>query len=176
MDWIPIAIFWALACWGWFSKPQVFLYLIFGSMSFGAFAVIPPEITAGLTLTPTPMLGLMLSAKMLMSPEGTHYFGKIALSKNGPIFLTAFWLVAVFATVLMPRLFEGEVWVIPVRSTDSAFGEMLRPTTQNFSQIAYLTVSSLSVFAFSRHTYKYFKPAELLGPIQFGAACARPRL
>lgn len=67
---IPIALFWALALWGAFGKSHVLLYLFFGSMSFGAFAVIPTELTGGLTLTPTPMLALLIIMRSMLAEGG----------------------------------------------------------------------------------------------------------
>ena len=93
----------------------------------------------------------------------------IALSKNGTVYLTAFWLVACAATLLMPRIFEGQVTIFPVRSAEMIVEELLHPTTQNFSQLTYLSISVFAVFCFIRLTCKHYQPADLLGPIRVGA-------
>lgn len=170
MELVPILLFWTLVVWGLWIKPKAALYLFFGSMSFGAFAVIPPALTGGLTLTPTPVIGSLFALKMLLEKGGRPLFS-IVLSKSGPVFLVAYWLVAVLVTMLMPRLFEGDVLIIPVRLTESSSGEALQPTTQNFSQITYLSLSIFAVFAFHRHTLKHFSFNTFFPSIQFGAAC-----
>lgn len=170
MELVPILLFWALVVWALWINPKAALYLFFGSMSFGAFAVIPPALTGGLTLTSTPVIGSLFAIKMLLE-KGGRSLGSIALSKSGPVYLVAYWLVALMVTVLMPRLFEGAVLIIPVRLTESTSGELLYPTTQNFSQITYLSLSILAVFAFHRHTLKHFRFNTFFPSIQFGAAC-----
>jgi hypothetical protein len=172
MDALAIALFWALAIWGYIGRPKILIYLFFGSLSFGAFAVVPTNLTGGLTLTPSPIVALLIALKLLLRGSGPTYLLKTALSKRGPVYLTLFWLVAFIATLTLPRLFEGSVAVIPVRAEQLAFAERLHPTTQNFSQMVYLTISTLSVFAFARYQERYFEAHTFLKPIRFGAICA----
>lgn len=150
MDALPIALFWTLALWGLLGSPQRLLYLFFAAMPFGAFAVIPPTLTGGLTLTPTPMVLLLLIVRSLGSGAGLRFAAQAAVGPKRLLLLALFWLTAVIITLFMPRLFFGEISIIPVRLVASSLGEPLTPTTQNFSQLAYLTISVLSVFAFTR--------------------------
>ncbi|PTQ70653.1 hypothetical protein [Pseudomonas sp. GV071] len=150
MDALPIALFWGLALFGLFGRAHVLLYLFFGSIPFGAFAVIPPEITGGLTLTPTPMVVLLIILRSVASPGGLEFFAGAAFSPKRLFLLFMFWLVAIFVTIFMPRLFMGKITIIPVRLELSTFGEPLMPTSQNFSQLAYLSISVFAVFAFTR--------------------------
>ncbi|WP_089170187.1 hypothetical protein [Azotobacter chroococcum] len=150
MEAIPIALFWGLALLGLFGKSHVLLYLFFGSMPFGAFAVVPPELTGGLTLTPTPMVALLIIMRSLCSWGGLMFFASAARSRKRLLLLFLFWLVAIVTTMFMPRFFAGEVTIIPVRLEVFTFGEPLQPTTQNFSQLIYLTISVFAVFAFAR--------------------------
>ncbi|GAB2888991.1 hypothetical protein GCM10027046_16780 [Uliginosibacterium flavum] len=170
MEALPIAIFWALAVWGGCGKPQVLLYLFFGSMSFGAFAVIPPELTGGLTLTPTPMIALLIILRSLLERGGPHFFVSQALNPRGLLLLFLFWLVATITTVLMPRVFAGEVMVIPVRLTAFTIGEPLWPSTQNFSQFCYLTISVATVFAFAWQLRSEGMRQHALRAVFFGGA------
>ncbi len=150
MEAIPIALFWGFVLLSLFGKPHALLYLFFGSFSFGAFAVIPSALTGGLTLTPTPIVVLLIVARTLCSRPGIEFFVSAALTPKRLLLLFLYWVVALFVTVFMPRLFMNEVTIIPVRLELSTFGEPLRPSTQNFSQMAYLTISVFAVFAFTR--------------------------
>lgn len=169
---IPIAIFWALAHWGAFGKSHVLLYLFFGSMSFGAFAVIPTELTGGLTLTPTPMLALLIIMRSMLAQGGMNFFTGIAFQSKGLLLLFLFWLVAIVTTIFMPRIFEGEVMIIPVRLVLESFGEPLAPSVQNFSQLVYVTISVFTVFAFTYVLYDPVQRQHALKAICLGAAIA----
>ncbi|MFI8480855.1 hypothetical protein ACIGCM_09805 [Pseudomonas sp. NPDC078700] len=150
MDAIPIVIFWGLALWGLFGRIHVLLYVFFASMPFGAFAVIPPQLTGGLTLTPTPMIVLLLILRTITAPGGVQFYATLALSPKRLLWLFMFWLVAIFTTIFMPRFFAGEITIIPVHLQLYTEGEPLWPTSQNFSQLAYLSISVFAVFAFTR--------------------------
>ncbi len=60
MDLIPVILFWVLLLIGMASRGPFIFYLLFGSMSFGSLAVIPPEITQGLSFTPPPIIALAI--------------------------------------------------------------------------------------------------------------------
>lgn len=169
MDTLVIGLFWVLALQVLIGKPKTGLYIFFGSIPFGALAVIPTALTGGLTLTPTPIIALLIAARLLLNREDRVSLGNIALSKHGTVYLSAFWIVACAATLLMPRIFESEVTIFPVRSSDMIVEELLHPTTQNFSQLTYLSISVFAVFCFIRLTYKNFSIEDLLGPIRLGA-------
>ena len=150
MELIPVGIFWSVALWALFQKKQVLIYLFFASMPFGSFAAIPTELTAGLTLTPTPIVALLLIARELGNARGLTKALDAALKSSGLLLLFLFWLVAAIVTLFMPRFFAGQVEVVPVRAgalaSDTA---MLAPTVQNLSQLVYVSISVLAVFAFA---------------------------
>lgn len=151
MDFLPIAIFWLLAIIGVFGrKPQFLLYLFFASMSFGAFAVVPTNLTGGLTFTATPMVALLIIARTLGNGKGLNYLYHTLLTPRGFLLLFLFWVIAVLVTLFMPRLFAGEVEIIPMRLSLFMRTDWLQPTTQNISQLAYLTISVAAVPAFAR--------------------------
>ncbi|MFC0666440.1 hypothetical protein ACFSKY_03175 [Azotobacter chroococcum] len=173
MEAIPIALFWGLALLGLSGKSHVLLYLFFGTMPFGAFAVIPPALTGGLTLTPTPMLALLIIIRSLCSWGGLKFFAAAAYSRKRLLLLFLFWLVAIVTTIFMPRFFAGEVSIIPVRLEQlvvATTGEPLKPTTQNFSQLAYLTISIFAVFAFARMLRDPVQRQHALSAMYLGAA------
>jgi len=173
MEAIPIALFWGLALLGLFGKSHVLLYLFFGTMPFGAFAVVPPTLTGGLTLTPTPMVVLFIILRSLGSLGGVNFFVASARSRKRLLLLFLFWLVAITTTLFMPRFFAGEVSIIPMRLEQlvvATTGEPLQPTTQNFSQLAYLTISIFAVFSFARLLRDPIQRQHALSAMYLGAA------
>lgn len=150
MEAIPIGLFWCIALWALFQRPHALIYLFFATMPFGSFAALPTAITGGLTLTPTPIVGLLMIAKELTSANGLRIAVAGALKPSGLLILFLFWLVACTATVFMPRFFAGQIEVVPVRSVGLFSTSMLFPTLQNVSQIVYTTISVLTVFVFAR--------------------------
>lgn len=146
---IPIAIFWILAIWGLFSPRPVLIYLFFGTMSFGSMAVLPPAMTAGLTFTPTPIVALLIALRTLAHLKGLNFTIASALMPKRGLLLFLFWVVATLTTIFMPRIFIGQIEIIPVRGTLNA-SYPLYPTPQNISQLAYLTISVITVVAFAR--------------------------
>lgn len=151
MNYIPIALFWLLAAMAFFSpRPKGLLYLFFATMPFGSFAVVPPALTAGLTFTATPMVALLIIARVFMDARGLEYLLRMALAPRGLLLLFLFWAISAVITLFMPRVFAGEIEIIPMRLAVFMRSEMLQPTKQNISQLAYLTISVLSVPAIAR--------------------------
>lgn len=169
MDFVPIAIFWALVVWALASRKPVLVYLFFGSMPFGSFAVVPTAVTAGLTLTPTPMVALLLIVRQLFDARGAAWAIGTALRPSGLLLLFLFWIVAVFVTLFMPRYFAG-LDIVPLKVTQFMSVESLGPTMQNLSQLIYLSISVLAVFAFARLLGQARMRTHVVGAISLGAA------
>ena len=149
MEAIPIAVFWSAAVWTLFRRKQALLYLFFASMSFGSFAAIPTEVTGGLTLTPTPIVAMLLIARQLGSARGMAQAFDAAMKRSGLLLLFLFWLVACVVTVFMPRFFANMVQIVPVRAGALSDTALLVPTVQNVSQFIYIGISVLAVFSFA---------------------------
>ena len=147
MNFIPVILFWGLLIAGMLSRGPFIFYLLFGSMSFGSFAVIPPELTSGLSFTPPPIIALAIIFIYGGGPNGLSRMLDIALRPSQCLLLFLFWVVAVWATLFMPRIFAGQVTIIPMRLEAASFGDPLYPTQQNISQLMYLTISIVTVFA-----------------------------
>lgn len=148
MDAFPILLFWALATIGFFGRRSLLIYLFFATMPFGSFAVIPTQITAGLTLTPAPIIACLLVARTFLTGRSLRFALSAVCAPKGLMMLFLFWVVAVAVTMLMPRVFADMVEVTPMKMLLFMHKEYLRPTNQNFSQIAYLTISVCTVIAF----------------------------
>lgn len=149
MNYLPIVLFWALALWGILSRRPVLIYLFFATIPFGAFAAVPTQITGGLTFTACPLVTLLIILRTFLNRQGFAALPAMAVLPQRLMLLFLFWLTAAITTLFMPRLFENAVMVIPIRGVLSETAS-LRPTAQNLSQFAYLTISVLSVFAFAR--------------------------
>ena len=149
MNFLPITLFWGLAIWGIASRRPVLMYLFFATMPFGAFAVIPTTLTGGLTFTATPLITLIIIVRVFLDRQGPARVLGLALAPQRLMLLFLFWLVAAVTTAFMPRLFENAVMVVPIRGVLSETAP-LRPTAQNLSQFAYLTISVFGVFAFAQ--------------------------
>ena len=150
MDAFPILLFWMLAAVGIFGHRSILIYLFFATMPFGSFAVIPTQLTAGLTLTPAPIVACLLVARTFINARSLRFAASALFAPRGLMLLLLFWLVAVTVTMLMPRVFADVVEVTPMKMLLFMHKEYLRPTNQNFSQIAYLTISACTVVAFGR--------------------------
>ncbi|MEM6943323.1 MAG: hypothetical protein AAF416_04415 [Pseudomonadota bacterium] len=169
MIFVPVAVFWALAAWAAVSRGPALLYLLFAVLPFGALAAVPPQATGGLSILPAPILGLLLAARFLAEPSGLRFTLSAGLSRNRLMLLAAFWVVAVVATLFLPRILAGHVQVIPVREV--LYGaQPLQPTSQNISQLGYLTLSVVMVFAFARLGRDAALRQHLLAALMLGAA------
>jgi len=149
MTFFPVFLFWLLALWSVISRGPALLYLFFGTMAFGAFAVVPTNITAGLTFTATPIVAVLIILRALFSRGGPDFFLTSALRMNRMALLFLFWVVAMMVTIFMPRIFAGEVMVVSLRG-EVGVASLLQPTPQNISQMVYITISVLTAFAFAR--------------------------
>lgn len=149
MEALPIVVFWGLAIWAFFQKKQALIYLFFASMSFGSFAVIPTELTKGLTFTATPIVALLLITKQIAATKGVTNVLNNAFDPRGLLLLFLFWVLAAVTTAFMPRFFENVIQVVPVRLGDSTDTTPLVPTVQNLSQFVYISISVMTVFVFA---------------------------
>lgn len=146
---VPMVGFWALAFWavsGGDCRRLVTLHLAL--LPFGSLAVLPVAMSGGLALTPGPTIGALLFLRCATSRGGLAGMCRIALAPRGMLLLTGYGVVAVVATIFLPRLMAGTI-VVPYR------GEVLVPTplapsAQNVSQLAYLSTSILVAVAYAQ--------------------------
>lgn len=145
-----MGLYWAVAIWGIFSKKRVLLWLFFTTLPFGSMAVLPPNLTGGFSLVPQTITAMLIVVRELsIKRKGPNAFVKLALHGPG-LALFLFWCVGVIVTLFAPRFFAGQIEIVPMAVTRFMEIELLSPTKQNFSQLAYVTVSVFSVFAFAR--------------------------
>lgn len=145
---LPILFYWTFASRGLFHPRPALLWLLVLSLPFGSLAVVPPGLTAGLTLLPASMTAVWLCVRMFfLRRNGTSELMTALLRYRLAGLLFLFWLYAVCVTLFAPRLFAGEIIVVPMRPSGFMTAELLHPTKQNISQLCYLTISVAVVIA-----------------------------
>jgi len=163
-----ILLFWAWLAWSLYRGGAMLLNLLFISMAFGTFAVIPPNWTGGVTVLPQAICALAFTARLALNTSARGWMVDAALrwQKLGPLAL--FWLVALVGAVFLPALFAGTP-VIPFRPAGAVvLPSPLHPSAANITQTAYLLLSALSVLAFACATTKAEFGRQWLRAIAYG--------
>jgi hypothetical protein len=144
----PAVIFWVIIAWSVAARPRALLVLLLASINFSSLAIVPTQLTFGMSLLPQLMFAVVLICKVLVPeviPLSPNLLTALRLRNLG--FLALFLLVGVVVTLVMPRLFSAGVVIVPMRESLSGGTDVLHPTQQNFTQTAYLTLSVMTVFA-----------------------------
>lgn len=170
MDYIPIVLFWILLGVSLFIPGPFIFYFLFACLPFGSFAVIPTDITQGLTLTPPPVIAVFVVILYAGGRNGVSNLLEVALKPSQCLLLFLFWLVTIWTTLFMPRLFAGAVTIIPMKIEESTNGVPLLPTQQNLSQLLYLSISILTVLVCSSAFRSQKMRQHIMGAMCLGAA------
>ena len=142
----PALIFWLVILCSFWARPGTVLVLLLASLPFASLSLLPIEITGGMTLLPQMMFAVVLILKvvsphaMTLSPK---FLSTLQLRSLG--YLTIFLLIGIVATLIMPRLFLGQVVVFPTRV--SWIADLLSPSQANFTQSGYVTLSVMTALA-----------------------------
>lgn len=173
MTLIPVAIFWILLTLGLIRPSnKLHLYLLFGTMGMGSFAVVPIALSGGMTLTGPPVVAAAMLFKSFyrIGAIGDYLCSAVELRRLG--LLSMFWVVACAVTFFAPRYFLYDVEIIPMKlkSVGVMGSDVLTPTKQNISQMLYITISVLSVFMFSHLFRSPRSYQEALKAFRFGAS------
>jgi hypothetical protein len=141
-----ILTFWLLIAWSVTATAETVLVLLLASLSFASLALIPLEVSGGISILPQSVFGLLLIVKVL-GPQVLPLSSKLAtaLRLQNLGFLALFLLVSIVAALIMPRLFSEDVVIIPMRENSSS--DLLRPIMANITQSGYVALSVLTVFA-----------------------------
>ncbi|HPE47606.1 MAG: hypothetical protein R3B98_10120 [Hyphomonas sp.] len=143
MTWVVIGIFWAILLVAILSRGPLILYVLFGCFAFGTLAVVPPALTGGTTFVPAPFAALGLVAWSARKHGGVAGMVSVLTAPGGLLLLTLFVTFAATSGLFLPRLLEGQIYVIPVRGSENGLS-LLAPSTQNITQGAYLVISLLA--------------------------------
>jgi hypothetical protein len=174
MTLIPIAFFWLLILAGIRRGSSIDLHLMFATMSLGCFAVVPTELSAGMTLTGPPVIASFMLMKSFLRKNSIRAYLAAAFDIRKLGLLFAFLVVAGTVTFFAPRFFLNDVDVIPMKlKTVGMMGaDRLQPTKQNISQLLYVAISVSAVFMFSRMLDTAKKREQAINAFQFGAGVA----
>jgi hypothetical protein len=130
-----------------FRPTRWLLICAFGMQAFGSLAILPPTWTGGVTLLLASVAFLCMIAKSLIAPGGVNKFLRNTMNIRHLGLLTVFTIIAVAGALILPKLFIGQTYIFPMR-TSSGIGasirEPLQPTSANLTQSAYLIISFLA--------------------------------
>ena len=150
-----------------FSRPTFIVYAFFLSTLLGAAAAFNISGVGGVSIPPAHFLFGFLAIRLFAADEvRPKILQAVAPGRPG------FWLILALASSLvmayfMPRLFQGETLVFPVRAQAAGLAP-LEPATSNFTQSAYFIANAscfviLCGFADTRDGMKVLLNAGLTG-------------
>ena len=143
---VPALSFWLVIVCSFWARPGTVLVLLIASVPFDSLSLLPIEITGGMTLLPQMMFAVVLILKVV-APDAITLSPKVinALQLRRLGYLALFLLVGIVATLIMPRLFLGQVVIFPMRM--SWMADLLSPGQANFTQSGYVTLSVMTALA-----------------------------
>ena len=142
----PALFFWVLLLWSITASDSALLVLLFVSMPFASLALVPPDMVGGMSILPQLLFAAILIAKVIipkLMPPSPQLTNALQLRNQG--FLVLFLTVGFVATAIAPRLFLGEVVVMPMRLSSAP--DVLAPVISNITQSGYVTLSVMTVLA-----------------------------
>jgi hypothetical protein len=140
MEYILSAIFLLILIGSYFGKLPRLFSLVFVFQLFSSMALLPPDLVGGSSFTPGSFAAFFFVVKALSSAQIRNESVHCAFNFKQLGFLTLFLFVAVVGAFVLPRMFEGSVHVYTMRT---AHFEFVAPSTSNYTQAAYLILSTL---------------------------------
>ena len=163
MSW-PAVVLWAMIVVASLSNGPALIYMLPMMGAFMSLQMLPGNI-GGANLLPESVCAAALVVKVA-SQRGNLLRGlEAALNPARFGLFTAFIVYGTLTALLLPRIFAGQVEVIPASGADAVLdaGSLLKLGFGNFSQTCYLMISFLTIAAFSvigdrtdvRHHYMF---------------------
>ncbi|CAL4869856.1 hypothetical protein MMA231_04148 (plasmid) [Asticcacaulis sp. MM231] len=150
---IPSLLCLAFLGFALFKPTKWLLIAAFALPAFGSLAILPPALTGGISLLVGAAAFMFLLAKVMMTPGGFSGVVRNAMTLKYMGLLTLFTIVAVIGAFTLPKIFIGDVYVIPLRPSGRfLIAEPLQPTSGNLTQSAYLVISFLTAAVFAHLT------------------------
>ena len=143
---VPALIFWLVIVCSFWARPGTVLMLLLASIPFASLSLLPPEIIGGMSLLPQMMFAVVLIFKVVVPHVVTltpKFVNALQLRRLG--YLALFLLTGIVVTLIMPRLFQGQVVVFPMKY--SYMADLLGPRQENFTQSGYVVLSVMTAFA-----------------------------
>jgi hypothetical protein len=141
MSW-PGLLLWAIIVVASLSNGPALIYMLPTTGAFMSLQMLPGNI-GGADLLPGTVCAAALVVKVA-SQRGNLLRGlEAALDPAGFGLFTAFIVYGTLTALLLPRIFAGQVEVIPASGADADLygGSLLKPGFGNFSQSCYLLIS-----------------------------------
>ena len=166
----PVILFWVLLIYCVWSRGPGIYYLFFASFSFESVAAIPPQLLGGVSLTPMWITAGFLAMKVFLT-EGVRESALAFTSIRRVGLMTICTAYGIISALIFPRLFAGQVEVVPMRSLIRAT-QPLGPSNQNFTQTLYFALAVLVIAAFTVAFRRADRRIQILDAALFGAAVA----
>jgi hypothetical protein len=145
----PVIVFWVLAAVALFGPPPVAVFLLICTGPFGAMSVAPGA-SDTFNILPQSVAVMILAARVFRMPGATRVLIPSIIDWRGFALFAGFVVYAIFTALVMPKIFAGQVDVIPM---NDARRLPLEATSANISQSVYLVlnlISALTLFAYMR--------------------------
>lgn len=138
----PAVIFWILALRTTFAPGPSFYYFFFACWSFGTLVVVPGPAALG-NLTPAWIAACLLTARVVLEHGARRYLSALFdLRRFG--LLTFCTLYAAASGYFLPRIFEGQISVITMRTSEVRGAVALVPGMANLTQGLYFVITTLA--------------------------------
>lgn len=139
----PGILFWLLVLRTAFARGPGFYYVFFGCWSLGTLLVIPSAISLG-NLTPPWIAACFLTARVIMEDGLRRYLSALFDFRRFGV-LTLCTLYAAASGYFLPRIFEGRVNVVTMRTSAVHGAVPLMPDAANLTQGLYFVITTLTV-------------------------------
>jgi hypothetical protein len=166
----PGVLFWILILATAFRPGPAFYYVFFGSWSLGTLAVVPGAVSLG-NLTPPWIAACVLAARVVLEEGGRRWLAALFDPRRFGL-LTACTLYAAASGYFLPRIFDGQVQVITMRTSEVHGAVPLQPDTANLTQGLYFVITTVAVVSIYFVCQDAARRRQFLQAMGFGAAVA----
>ena len=137
-----LALFWLFAIAALWLPLPVLVYGLLISISFGTLAVVPLDLSGGVTILPATILSSIVIVRLILKTDSADML-KAALHWRHLGLLIAFLTYALLLTAIAPTIFAGA----PTMGLNIQQWTPLAPSFGNITQSLYLANSSLMTLA-----------------------------
>lgn len=120
---------------GFFRPGNTLLFIAMALCSFGTLAIIPPDMIGGTTVLASAVAFLLLVGRQALIAGQAERMVVALIDVRRMGLLGLFGLVAVVGAFTLPRIFQGQIMVYPMRAAGLvSYVVPLAPTSSNFNQ------------------------------------------
>jgi hypothetical protein len=139
----PGVLFWLLVLRTAFARGPGFYYVFFGCWSLGTLLVVPSGVSLG-NLTPPWIAACFLTARVIIEDGPRRYLTALLDFRRFGV-LALCTVYAAGSGYFLPRMFEGRVNVITMRTSLVHGAVPLQPDAANLTQGLYFVITTLTV-------------------------------